>query len=91
MITMNKSNAMSFVLKNNAQLLKKRRHEKAWSIVPKSKMKTTAYDFPAVGKKQIVNIGKRIKKEQITDELMAYTITLALSCILIYSLIDFLW
>ena len=42
---MNKSNAMSVVLKNNAQLLKKRRHEKAWSIVPKSKMKTTeSYD-----------------------------------------------
>ena len=88
---MSKSNAMSVVLKNNAQLLKKRRREKTWSIVPKSKKTTTAYDFPVVGKEQIVNIGKRIKKEQLTDKLIVYTITIALSCILIYSLIDFLW
>ena len=47
---MSKSNAMSVVLKNNAQLLKKRRREKTWSIVPKSKKTTTAYDFPVVGK-----------------------------------------
>lgn len=82
---------MSVVLKNNALLLKKKRGKKKWSVVTKSKHQRVAYNFPSTSKKKIRQIGKRVKSEQLAFDLSIYTITLLISCVILYGLISFLF